>query len=160
MSGWVVLSGCSGRGGDLGPGQKGLGPIAAMIGGVGGGGTAEKIGDLVMGGEEALSLSGRFEQLHDPLPSSGRLVTVFRPVVQALVLPMFDPGHDRPLRRTIACQLVGDHNPRGPTVFSQGLAEQPFGRRRVPAALDQMSSTTPCWSTARHSQCFRPAMEI
>jgi hypothetical protein len=125
MSGWVDLSGCSGHAGDLGPRQKGLVPVAAMIGGVGVGGTAEKIGDLVMGGEEALSLSGRFEQLHDSLSSAGQLVTVFRPIVQALVLPMLDPRHDRPLRRAIACQLTGDHNPRCPTLFPQELAEQP-----------------------------------
>ena len=32
-------------------------------------------------------------------------------VVEALVLTMLDPGHDLPLGRAIALQLVGDHSP-------------------------------------------------
>jgi hypothetical protein len=45
-----------------------------------------------MGGKEALSLPRRLEPLHDPLSSSGRLMGVFGPVIEALVLPMLDPG--------------------------------------------------------------------
>ncbi len=61
MAGWVVGSGCSGQVCNPGPGQEGLASVTAMIGGVGIGGTAEEVGDLVVGGEEALCLSGRLE---------------------------------------------------------------------------------------------------
>ena len=39
----------------------------------------------------------RLEPLHDPLSSSGRLMGVFGPVIEALVLPMLDPGVPTPL---------------------------------------------------------------
>ena len=52
----------------------------------------ENVGDLVMGGKEALNLPRRLEPLHDPLSSSGRLMGVFGPVVEPFVLPVFDPG--------------------------------------------------------------------
>jgi tetratricopeptide (TPR) repeat protein len=48
----------------------------------------ENVGDLVMSGKEALNLPRRLEPLHDPLSSSGRLMGVFGPVIEALVLPM------------------------------------------------------------------------
>jgi hypothetical protein len=45
-----------------------------------------------MSGKEALNLPRRLEPLHDPLSSSGRLMGVFGPVIEALVLTMLDPG--------------------------------------------------------------------
>ena len=69
--------------------------------------------------------------------SSGRLVTVFRPVVEPLVLPALHPRHDRPLRGAVAAQLVGNHHPGCPTLALQQLAHQSFRRGRVPAALHQ-----------------------
>src|SRR5271155_729326 len=68
----------------------------------------EKVGELVMGGKEALNVPRRLEPLHDPLSSSGRLMGVFGPVIEALVLAMLDPGHDLSLGRGVAFQLVGD----------------------------------------------------
>src|SRR6266404_6088173 len=62
----------------------------------------ENVRDLVMGGKEALNLPRRLEPLHDPLSSSGRLMGVFGPVIEALMLPMLDPGHDLPLGRGVA----------------------------------------------------------
>ena len=50
----------------------------------------ENVGDLVMSGKEALNLPRRLEPLHDPLSSSGRLMGVFGPVIEAPVLPMLD----------------------------------------------------------------------
>jgi hypothetical protein len=38
----------------------------------------KEVVDLIMGGEETLSLPGRLEPLHLPLPSSGRLMGVLR----------------------------------------------------------------------------------
>jgi hypothetical protein len=44
----------------------------------------EEIVDLIMSGEEALSLAGRLKALHLPLASSGRLMRILRPVIQML----------------------------------------------------------------------------
>jgi len=41
---------------------------------------------LVMSGKEALNLPRRLEPLHDPLSSSGRLMGVFGPVIEALAI--------------------------------------------------------------------------
>src|SRR5438874_12701948 len=82
----------------MGPGGEGLGAAGPEVcGGVVVSAAGEHIGDLIMGGEEALNLPRRLEPLHDPLSSSGRLMGVFGPVIEALVLPMLDPGHDFPL---------------------------------------------------------------
>src|SRR5271166_6703754 len=90
-----------------------------------------------MGGKEALNLPRRLEPLHDPLSSSGRLMGVFGPVIEALVLPMLDPGHDLPLGRGVALQLVGDEHTRGSTLLLEELAEQAFGGLLVAPALDE-----------------------
>src|SRR6266849_2476088 len=90
-----------------------------------------------MGGKEALNLPRRLEPLHDPLSSSGRLMGVFGPVIEALVLPMLDPGHDLPLGRGIAPQLVGDEHTRGSALLLEELAEQALGGLLVAPALDE-----------------------
>src|SRR5580658_9037818 len=110
-----------------------------------------------MSGKEALNVPRRLEPLHEPLSSSGRLMGVFGPVIEALVLPMLNPGHDLPLGRGVALQLVGDEHTRGSTLLLEELAEQAFGGLLVAPALNQ-HRTKPCWSTARQSQCFFPAM--
>ena len=48
---------------------------------------------------------------------------VFRPVIEAFVLPVLDPGHNLPLGRGIALQLVGDEHTRGSTLLSEKLSE-------------------------------------
>src|SRR5215211_7860653 len=68
----------------------------------------EEIVDLVVGGEESLSLAGRLEALHLPLSSSRRLVRILRPVVQALVPAVLDTGHHFPLGLPVTRELVGD----------------------------------------------------
>jgi hypothetical protein len=65
----------------------------------------ENVGELVMSEKEALNVPRRLEPLHDPLSSSGRLMGVFGPVIEALVLTMLDPGHDLPLGRRFAHDL-------------------------------------------------------
>ena len=97
----------------------------------------ENVGDLVMGGKKTLSLPRRLEPLHDPLALSGRLMGVFGPVIEALVLLMLDPGHDFPLSSGVAPQPVGDEHPRGSTLLLEELAEQAFGGRLVAPALDE-----------------------
>jgi hypothetical protein len=97
----------------------------------------ENVGDLVMGGKEALNLPRRLEPLHDPLSSSGRLMGIFGPVIEALVLPMLDPGHDLPLGSGVAPQLVGDEHTRCSTLPLEEFAEQAFGGLLVAASLDE-----------------------
>jgi hypothetical protein len=48
---------------------------------------------------------------------------IFSPVIEAFVLPVLDPGHDLPLGRGIALQLVGDEHTRGSTLLSEKLSE-------------------------------------
>jgi hypothetical protein len=100
-------------------------------------GTAgEEIGDLIMNGQKPLHLPRRFEPLHDPL-SSRWLVGILRPVVEALVLAVLDAGHDLPLGRGIALQLVGDQHARRPSLLLQQFAQQALGRLLVAPALNE-----------------------
>src|SRR6202045_3817512 len=107
-------------------------PDRSFCGGVVVSAAGENVGDLVMSGKEALNVPRR----HDPLSSSGRLMGVFRPVIEALVLPMLDPGHDLPLGSGVALQLVGDEHTRGSILLLEELAEQAFGGLLVAPALD------------------------
>src|SRR4051812_13920448 len=68
-------------------------------GGVLGGAAGEDGGELIVGGENPLHLPRRLKALHDPLSSSGRLVGILRPIIETLVLPMLDAGHDFTLGR-------------------------------------------------------------
>src|SRR5438477_13053906 len=114
-----------GEAGDVGPGGLGLGETGPEVrGGVVVSTAGEKVGDLVMGEKEALNLPRRLEPLHDPLSSSGWLMGVFGPVIEGLVLPMLDPGHDLPLGSGVASQLVGDEHTRRSTLLLEELAEQ------------------------------------
>ena len=84
-----------------------------------------------------MHLPRRLEPLHDPLSSSGRLMRVFGPIIEALVLPMLDPRHGLPLGRGVALQLVGDEHTRCSTLLLEELAEQAFGGLLVAPALDE-----------------------
>src|SRR5271169_596355 len=126
------------RASDVGPRGEGLGAVRSEVGGgVVVSAAGEKVGELVMGGKEALHLPRRLEPLHDPLSSSGWLMGVFGPVIETLVLAMLDPGHDLPLGRGVALQLVGDEHTRGSTVLLEELSEQAFGSLVVAPALNQ-----------------------
>src|SRR5438045_3290655 len=120
------------------PGGEGLGAAGREVcGGVGVSAAGEDVGDLIMSGKEALNVPRRLEPLHDPLSSSGRLMGVFGPVIEALVLTMLDPGHDLPFGSGVALQLVGDEHTRGSTLVLEELAEQAFGGLLVAPALDE-----------------------
>jgi hypothetical protein len=55
-------------------------------------------------------------------------------VLTMLVLTMLDARQNRLLRRPIGAQLVRDHDPRGPALLLQQLAQQPLGRLGVAPA--------------------------
>jgi hypothetical protein len=58
----------------------------------------EEVADLIVGGEEGLSLAGPLEPLHLPFSPARRLMGVFRPVVEAFMPPVLDRGHHLVLR--------------------------------------------------------------
>src|ERR1700681_1081047 len=62
---------------------------------------------------------------------------VFGPFIEALVLPVLDPGHGVPLGSGVASQLVGDEHTRRSTLLLEELAEQAFGGLLVAPALDE-----------------------
>ena len=72
----------------------------------------DEVVDLIVGGEETLSLPGRLEALHLPFSSACRLMGVLRPVVQSFMLSVLNTGHDLSLGRPIAAQPVGDQEAR------------------------------------------------
>src|SRR6202030_1499981 len=127
-----------------GPGGEGLSAAGPEVcGGVVVSAAGENIRDLIMGGQEALNLPRRLEPLHDPLSSSGRLMGVFGPVIEAVVLSMLDPGHDLPLGGGVALQLVSDKHTRCAPRLLEELAEQAFGGLLVTPALDENIENEP-----------------
>ena len=62
---------------------------------------------------------------------------VFSPVIEALVLPVLDPGHDLPLGGAIAAQLVSDQHTGRSQLRLEQLAEQALGGLLVATALHE-----------------------
>src|SRR5271156_3214359 len=94
-------------------------------------------------GQEALCLPCRLEALHLPLSAPSRSMRVLRSIVQVAALTVFDIGHQRTLRHTVAAELVGDEDPRHILQTLQLPLEEalrsPESRRRC----TRMSSTIP-----------------
>ena len=93
-----------------------------LAGGVGWGRATKDVGNLIVGGQEALDVARRFDALHDALSSPCWLVGILGPVVEALVLAVRDAGHHIALGGAIASALVGYHHPGSPTLFLQQFA--------------------------------------
>lgn len=87
-------------------------------------GNVKEVGNRVVDGNETLNLSRRLEALHDPLPSSDRLMRVFRPIVQAFVRAVFDTGYDLAFCCAIGPELVGDYHTRRTALPFQKLLHQ------------------------------------
>ena len=75
--------------------------------------------------------------LHLPLSSARRLVRILGSVIEPLVLAMLNGGHELSLRRAVAGELIGDHDPGWPHLPLQQLAQQPLGCLLVPSALHE-----------------------
>jgi len=71
-------------------------------------------------------------------------------VVQVPRLPVLDRRHNRPMRRLIASELVGDQHPRYLAMLGRQVTEEPLGGLGIPARLDEDVEDVPSWSTARH----------
>ena len=72
----------------------------------------EEVRDLIVNRQKPLCLPGRFESLHDQFASPCRLVRVFRAIVQALVLAMFDAKAHLHPRSAIRTELQLDDTRR------------------------------------------------
>src|SRR5687768_14997990 len=98
---------------------------------------AEVLRDGTIGREEPLGVPCRLKSLHPPFPLAGRLVGVFRTVIQIPVLAVLHARQDLPLGRPIAFELVRDDHPRHIPAALEQLAEEFLGRVLVPPTLDQ-----------------------
>src|SRR5690349_9983617 len=105
--------------------------------------------DHAVRGEESLRLPWRLELLHLPFSPPRRPPRVLSAVVEIATGPVPDIRHDRALRCAVAAQAVGDQaawlvcRPRSSRLkkrLAASASRRPWTR---------MSSTTPCWSTAR-----------
>ena len=110
----------------------------------------EEVVDLTVAGEEPLGLPRQLEALHLPLSPPCRLVRDLGPVVQVPALPVLDPGQDLPLGRAIAPEFIGHDHTGNVLQPLQQLLEEALGRFVLRWLCTRMSSTVPCWSTARH----------
>src|SRR5688500_2814972 len=98
---------------------------------------AEVLRDGTIGREEPLGVPCRLKSLHPPFPLAGRLVGVFRTVIQIAVLAVLHARQDLPLGRAIAFELVRDDHPRNVLAALEQLAEECLGCVLVPPSLDQ-----------------------
>ena len=67
---------------------------------------------------EPLQMTRPLETAHHLLTAPCRLVRVFRPVVQPLVLAVFALQSEIPVRRRIAFELVGDQHTQRAAMLS------------------------------------------
>ena len=74
-----------------------------------------------------LGCAGCAEAFHGAFALPGRLVRVFRPVVQVLRLPVLDRRHHLPMRHRVIAELVGDQHPRRRALLLEEFAEEPLG---------------------------------
>src|ERR1700761_5519704 len=106
-------------------------------GGVLVGAAGENVGDLIVGGKKPLHLPRRLVALHDPLASSGWLMRILCPVVEALVLPVLNAGHNLPLGGAIVAQPVSDQHTGRSQLLLEQLAEQAFGGLLIAPTLHE-----------------------
>ena len=93
--------------------------------------------DGAIGREKALGMSWGLESPHAVFSLASRLVRIFCAVIQIPVLTMFHAGHNLPLGRAIAVELIRDDHPRHVCQPLQQLAEEPLRRLLVPPALHE-----------------------
>ena len=93
------------------------------------------LGDRAVCGEKPLRVSGGLEPLHTPLPLTGRLMRVLRPVIEIPMLAMFHAREDLALGGPIALEFIRDDDPRSVLTAFEELAEEPLGGPFVPSPL-------------------------
>src|SRR6478735_5337864 len=85
-----------------------------------------------------------------PVPDSGRLVGVLGPVVEVLRAAMGRRQQKLAVSDLIAGQLVGHQHARHVAQTLEQLTENRVAATALRRDFTRMSSTLPCWSTARH----------
>jgi hypothetical protein len=98
---------------------------------------AKVLADWPLGRQEALGMAGGLETSHGAFPLPRGLMRVFRTVVEAFVLPMFDAWYDVLVRCLIAAELVRDEHTRHVLAAFEQLAKELLGGSFVAAALHQ-----------------------
>ena len=93
--------------------------------------------DRPMCREEALRVPRRLESAHRPFPLAGRLVGIFRAVVEVSMLSVFHARQDLPLGGLVALELVCDDHPRDVRQALEQLAEAFLGRVLVASTLHE-----------------------
>ena len=148
--------------GDVAPDSKAV--VTRSAAEVGRGGfrirDVEEVRDLIVNRQKPLCLPGRFESLHDQFASPRRLVRVFRAIVQALVLAMFDAKAHLHPRSAVRTELVRDHDARRCDGGFQELPYEPLRSATVSSTLDQDVENDAVLIDGGQSQCGSPAIEM
>jgi len=97
----------------------------------------EQILDHTVEGEKSLSLTGRFESTHLPLPLAGRLVGNFSAIVGVTVHAMCDVAEGGSHGSGIAPEPVSNDAKRLLSLATQQPAEESFGSPLVPMGPNQ-----------------------
>ena len=100
--------------------------------------------------QEPLGLPRRGEAFHHPFPDRGRLMGVLGPIVEVLRAAMAHRRQNLAGSDLIAGQPVGDNHPRHASQTLEQLTENRVAATALRRDCTRMSSTLPCWSTARH----------
>lgn len=98
---------------------------------------SKMVGDQSKGREKLLSMTWGCEAAHGSFALSGRLMRIFRLVVESFVLTVLDTWHDLPLCGCIASQFVRDDHAWNVLEPLEKLAEELFCRFLVAPTLDQ-----------------------
>jgi hypothetical protein len=93
--------------------------------------------DQTIGGEKLLRMARGLEPSHAPLPLTGGLVGVLRPIVQIPVLAVFYPWQELALGSSIAFEFIGDNHTGDVAQSFEELAEKLLCRLLIPSPLHQ-----------------------
>ncbi len=95
-------------------------------------------------GQETLHMTGGLEAPQRPFALPHRLMRIFRPIVQPLVLAMFDARQDILLGGTVAGELVRNDDLRHILAALQHFAKNFLAARLFRRLWTRISSTFPC----------------
>lgn len=70
----------------------------------------EEVCDRAVDGDEVLTLPCRLELDHASFSSSNSQMRILRPVIETLMRPMLDAGHDFSSGCIVGSELVGDYD--------------------------------------------------
>lgn len=80
-------------------------------------------------------MASRLEAAHGAFPLSGRLVRVFRAIIQSFVLSVLDAPQDLPLRCAIAGEFISDDHAWNVLAALEQLAEERYCCNRMGSTM-------------------------